>query len=1230
MVATILSKMDLDTAVAVLKQELKDHPEKLELERDVLEKYGRLFRYENIDNITAEEFSDFLDFKNNNHWTISRHKTNLTKDMDKLKKSLKILLDESIPIANRLKRLRDEKNPDYQKYLGEAYFSPILLVSHPDKYPVYNGTVKIALDKMHVAKLTPSVIWERYPEVQKIILNIAQKHNLSLWEMDWVWWKALGAKSYEELLKYIRDEMVMQENYQPIVLQKILLSGSASREEIEAELKKNNPDSESQSMTNTVLKVLQDEKHPIIRKEDDLYVINSFDELSSEKTRELVNWCNKRLEKFGAVKSNYWVWSVTHENWEIVKQKNIWASKIGQKIRDKIVSGDKVIFYVLGTGQFKGIFEFDGKWYDATKPVWTDESNSVIYISQIHLIPLVFGDVIVYDIASELSIFENPDDKRLVNLVLKGAGGYPSNNGKPIPIDDYRKIYQKMESYINYWKISPGAEADLWDEQRTNKVTAIGWNDLGNLQNQSFEQIHLKLRELWPSQIAVNAPQFRDFLSIKKGDIIIANKGFGKIVGIGRVVGDYQYRPDLTFYHTYPVEWFDVQEKEIPSQGMTWMKTVYAVTPEQYQSFISPKEEHVYYLTPADFEKFLIAIPKLEAFNQPGQKPPMSAKQFQLLFRILYGSALKIFDALDIRVKDLDLDNRIIRISDSTSKFPYATILPTDVSYLKEYVSTLQKDDKLFDVHRATLWNYAKQIGNLAGLKIFRGKEERETEGMDLLIFRESRAMQMSLDGARDGLIRRKLRVDFSNAVLRYDQPTIEDLKEWELQNSKKSPDIIPPIETYDDEQLSIPTTEEMKAGFAKISEELLVPEEKIAEIVTSLAGGRHVLLAGPIGTGKTRLAKIIPEIFWDNIGGYYSEDYTATADWNTQDVIGGIFPKMDNGTPTYDIQNGCVVETVSKNWSNGVNGGRRVPTVNSSKSSPYAGTWLTIDEFNRADIDKAFGQLFTSLRTRSLKIPTDEKGKSFKELPIPKDFRIIGTLNTADKHFLFQLSDALKSRFAYIEIDIPSRKDEEKEIYYAMKNALDELDSQDFSSLVTLDHINKKIDIEKSNPEFYQNVLYAYNFLDIVRVFKKLGTAILKLIYQNLLVGTKMNGNSKIVLDNALSSNLVSQLENLSVAEIGAIRALNSNRVVEYFQRANTNPNKQSYVESLRKTLEYLVISNKENLVSSFSKGNIKGNESDEWNLIKTAYDKKKPELQLDLSKMKQSMDDLMKTLVI
>jgi 5-methylcytosine-specific restriction endonuclease McrBC GTP-binding regulatory subunit McrB len=115
-------------------------------------------------------------------------------------------------------------------------------------------------------------------------------------------------------------------------------------------------------------------------------------------------------------------------------------------------------------------------------------------------------------------------------------------------------------------------------------------------------------------------------------------------------------------------------------------------------------------------------------------------------------------------------------------------------------------------------------------------------------------------------------------------------------------------------------------------------------------------------------------------------------------------YPKMQGGRVIYDIQYGCVVETVAKNWERELNGGRRIQCKLPQKSSPFRGVWLIIDEFNRADIDKAFGQLFTSLRTRSLKIPTNESGKSHKDLKIPQDYRIIGTLNTADKHFLFSV----------------------------------------------------------------------------------------------------------------------------------------------------------------------------------------------------------------------------------
>ena len=38
-------------------------------------------------------------------------------------------------------------------------------------------------------------------------------------------------------------------------------------------------------------------------------------------------------------------------------------------------------------------------------------------------------------------------------------------------------------------------------------------------------------------------------------------------------------------------------------------------------------------------------------------------------------------------------------------------------------------------------------------------------------------------------------------------------------------------------------------------------------------------------------------------------------------------------------------------------------------------------------------------------------------EVALPRDFRIIGTLNSFDRHFLNQISEAMKRRFDFIDV---------------------------------------------------------------------------------------------------------------------------------------------------------------------------------------------------------------------
>ena len=424
-------------------------------------------------------------------------------------------------------------------------------------------------------------------------------------------------------------------------------------------------------------------------------------------------------------------------------------------------------------------------------------------------------------------------------------------------------------------------------------------------------------------------------------------------------------------------------------------------------------------------------------------------------------------------------------------------------------------------------------------------------------------------------------------------------------------------------EMLSTPDIEE---GYDLISKELLIPKEKIIEIITALLSGRHILLAGPIGTGKTALATLIPKIFWKRWGGYDPEIVTANSEWSTLDVIAGILPKMgDDGEPKYVIEPGCVVDTVRKNSN--------IHTNHSQYSStPYMGTWLVIDEFNRANIDKAFGQLFTALRTRELKIPTDKVNVKYDYLPIQKDYRIIGTLNTADKHHLFNLSDALKSRFAYIELDIPKKGQREREIYFTMKNAVRELGfgESTLKIFLVLDHNNKKID-KTTDDKFYARIFQAYEFLDTVRIFKKLGPAVLQLIYQNLITGVQLRIDNRVTLDTALTSTLIPQLENLESSSIGAIHAMHTDTLDSFFKDAYKDLNKLNYVETFETVLISLNVSDedKNRIISKFENDTLPDDDND-WKIMNDAFDKKKENIAIKLEHLSSALLDLKKSMMI
>ena len=130
---------------------------------------------------------------------------------------------------------------------------------------------------------------------------------------------------------------------------------------------------------------------------------------------------------------------------------------------------------------------------------------------------------------------------------------------------------------------------------------------------------------------------------------------------------------------------------------------------------------------------------------------------------------------------------------------------------------------------------------------------------------------------------------------------------------------------------------------------ELLLPDqaELIERCVTNLLTG-HLVLQGPPGTGKTTLAKILAAAFDCR----YNVE-TATADWSTFDVIGGFQPSI-----------GPKGEEVLRPWLGHIPRAavRCAEIVRNDATDPgkepYQAHWLIIDEFSRAEMDKAIGGL--------------------------------------------------------------------------------------------------------------------------------------------------------------------------------------------------------------------------------------------------------------------------------
>ena len=192
-------------------------------------------------------------------------------------------------------------------------------------------------------------------------------------------------------------------------------------------------------------------------------------------------------------------------------------------------------------------------------------------------------------------------------------------------------------------------------------------------------------------------------------------------------------------------------------------------------------------------------------------------------------------------------------------------------------------------------------------------------------------------------------------------------------------------------------TKDDADQTLGSLASELLLDPGFLEEIRTLLEDKRQIIFQGPPGTGKTYVARKLAE----RMAG--SPDRVTIVQFHPsyayEDFVQGFRPTMlDQGQAGFKVSNGPLLEAAKR-----------------AKSERDSRHFLIIDEINRGNLAKVFGELYFLLEYRNEKIRLQYGGN--KKFRLPRNLYIIGTMNTADRSIAL-VDLALRRRFYFVSFD--------------------------------------------------------------------------------------------------------------------------------------------------------------------------------------------------------------------
>ena len=185
----------------------------------------------------------------------------------------------------------------------------------------------------------------------------------------------------------------------------------------------------------------------------------------------------------------------------------------------------------------------------------------------------------------------------------------------------------------------------------------------------------------------------------------------------------------------------------------------------------------------------------------------------------------------------------------------------------------------------------------------------------------------------------------------------------------------------------------DMKPSLRELADRLLLPSDFLTRIEALLDDKRQVIFQGPPGTGKTYVARALAACLAGSKERVRLVQFHPS--YAYEDFVQGFRPALRDGQAGFELRDGPLVDAAKR-----------------ATAEPGAKHFLVIDEINRGNLAKVFGELYFLLEYRDAELRLIYSDKPFT---VPDNLYIIGTMNTADRSIAL-VDLALRRRFHFVE----------------------------------------------------------------------------------------------------------------------------------------------------------------------------------------------------------------------